>query len=89
MAYWDIAEMAGDADLFARVQACAAQEVPDDPGWPGNHMLLVCASPGWADAWASAVAAGVDRPGRDPAVIADGQILSAVQTVAGAGQAAG
>jgi hypothetical protein len=51
------------------------------------HMLEVCAAPGWGDAWASAVAGGVPDPGRDPAVIADGQILASVQTVAGGADA--
>lgn len=85
MAYWDIAEMANDADLQARVQAAAAQEMPgDNPAqWINDHMWQVTASPGWDAAWASAVAGNVDRPGKDPGVITDGQILSAVQTVNG------
>jgi hypothetical protein len=82
MGYWDIASMARDADLAARVQACAAQEVDGDPyQWQSANMLDVCASPGWDAAWASAIAAGNENPGRDPAVITDGQILSAVQSL--------
>jgi hypothetical protein len=89
MSYWDISSMAGDVDLQSRVAACAAQEQHDmDPQtWMYGHMLEVCAAPGWGDAWASAVAGGVPDPGRDPAVIADGQILASVQTVAGGADA--
>ena len=82
--YWDVALMAQDTDLTRRVQACAAQEQDGNPyTWTADNMLDVCASPGWADAWASALAGGNETPGRDPAVITDGMILSAVQTVGG------
>jgi hypothetical protein len=82
MAYWDIAQMSADIDLTSRVAASAAQEgIPDPRNWAGDNMLLVAASPGWSDAWASAVASGNEFPGRDPAVITDGQILSAVQAL--------
>lgn len=88
MSYWDIALMNNDSDLRARVTACSAQEVPEGTGpesWAAEHMLVICASPGWSDAWASALAAGNATPGRDPAVITDGQILSAVQATLAAG----
>lgn len=75
MAYWDIAMMAQDSDLYGRVQACYAQEKPAGV----INMLIIAASPGWDAAWASAVAGGNETPGRDPAVITDGMILSAVQ----------
>lgn len=82
MAYWDISAMSVDADLQRRVQACAAQEQDGDPyAWTAANMLRLAASPGWADKWASAIAAGVPDPGRDPAVITDGDILSAVQAI--------
>lgn len=84
MSYWDIAEMAGDNDLTQREAACAAQEHPtagDPTAWALAHGMLLAASPGWAEAWASAVAAGVPRPGKDPAVLTDGMILSAVQSI--------
>lgn len=83
MAYWDTATMAADVDLTSRVAAAAATEgVPDARQWAAENMLVVAASPGWSDAWASAVAAGNEAPGRDGAVITDGMILSAVQTLA-------
>ncbi len=80
MSYWDIATMAGDSDLFVRCRACAAQEGIADPnGWTSDHMLHLAASPGWSEAWASAIASDNPQPGRDPAVISDPMILSAVQ----------
>jgi hypothetical protein len=41
----------------------------------------MAAAPGFADAYASAVAGGVPAPGRDPSVISDAQILSAIQAL--------
>ena len=82
MAYWDMAVMASDSDLTLRVQACAAQEGATDPyTWAAEHMLDLAAQPGWAEAWASAVASGNPHPGRDEAVITDGQVLSGVQAI--------
>lgn len=88
MAYWDIASMSKDTDLIAREEAAAAQELPagsDSPyTWVADHALLLAASPGWSEAWASAVASGNELPGRDAAVITDGMILSATQALIGA-----
>jgi hypothetical protein len=39
----------------------------------------LAATPGWAEAWESAVAGGIVSPGSDPGVITDGMILAAVQ----------
>jgi hypothetical protein len=85
MGYYEIATMAQDNDLAQRVQACAAQEIDGNPyQWQTENMLDLCASPGWDAAWASALAGGNETPGRDPAVITDGMILSAVQAIPGA-----
>jgi hypothetical protein len=82
MGYYEIAAMAQDLDLSQRVQACAAQEIQGNPyTWQADNMLDLCASPGWDAAWSSALAAGNETPGRDPGVITDGMILSAVQAV--------
>lgn len=82
MSYWDIAEMSRDADLVARITACVAQEIENSEGMVTQYFLLdICASPGWSEAWASAVAAELPNPGRDPGVITDGMILSAVQAI--------
>jgi len=68
--------MAQDLDLQSRIYACTAQET----GTQGPvDFLVICGSPGWADAWASALASSNPAPGRDPGVITDGQTLSAVQ----------
>lgn len=83
MSYWDIALMAGDNQLTQREAAAAAQEQDGDPmTWALANGMKLAASPGWADAWASALASGNTEPGKDPGVITDGMILSAVQALA-------
>jgi hypothetical protein len=85
MGYWEVAMMAQNSDLAARVQAAAAEELDDNPyQWQSENMLDLCASPGGDEAWSSAEAAGNESPGRDPAVITDGMILSAVQAISAA-----
>jgi hypothetical protein len=82
MGYYEITQMSQDVDLAGRVQACAAQEIDDNPySWQAEHMLDLCASPGWDAAWSSALAGGNETPGRDASVITDGMILSAVQAL--------
>jgi len=83
MSYWDISEMSRSTSLTNREQAAAAQEIAADPyEWVAQNVLRLAAQPGWDAAWASALAAGNPDPGRDPAVITDGMILSAVQALA-------
>lgn len=84
MSYWDISQMSADMDLTSRVSAAAAQEhKSDNPRqWAADHMLELAASPGWSEAWASALAGGNLEPGRDGAVITDPMILAAVQPLA-------
>lgn len=86
MAYFDQALLSKDQDFIERVGACAAVEI--DMGgtmqplaWASDHVWEIAAAPGFADAYASAIAANVPNPGRDPAVISDAQILSAVQAL--------
>ena len=85
MAYWDQALLSTDSDFLQRVAACAAVEIElgstHPLSWANEHGWAIAASPGFADQYASAIAGGVQRPGRDPAVITDGQILSAVQAL--------
>lgn len=85
MAYFDQAQLSRDGDFNQRLAACAQVEVDlaDQPAleWADTHQWEVAASPGFADAYASAVASGNVRPGMDPAVISDAMILSAVQTL--------
>ena len=88
MAYWDLTQLSGDSDFSSRVAACYADETGgiDDPyAWAFSHAWQVATSPGFADAYASAVAGDVPNPGRDPSVISDAQILSAVQPLIGSG----
>lgn len=77
MSYWNIAAMAQNIDLQARIFAAGAQENVDVNG----KILRVCSAPGWADAWESALAGGHEQPGRDEAVITDEMILAAVQNL--------
>lgn len=86
MSYWDQATLAGDGEFLQRVAACVSNEDPapaDPPSWAYDHRWQVAAAPGFADAYASAIAADVPNPGRDPAVISDAQILAAVQALLG------
>lgn len=84
MAYSDIALLSADNDFINRTRACAATENIADPvGWANDHQWQMAATPGFGDAYAYALATGVDRPGNDQAVIADTEILSAVQAIVG------
>jgi hypothetical protein len=51
--------------------------------WVANNRYVWASSPGWGAAWDSALAGHPDdpgyEPGKDPAVITDGMILSTVQ----------
>lgn len=84
MAYSDQALLSQDNDFIWRIAACAAVEIdmtpPEQPTqWATDNVWFIAAAPGFADAYASALAGGVVRPGNDPSVISDAQILSAVQ----------
>ena len=92
MSYYDVSLLAADWDFASRSQAAYATEIgldltADDPAtWWSQRAWNMAAAPGFGDAYASALAGGVPNPGRDPAVITDGQILSAVQAILGGGQ---
>lgn len=86
MAYWDQSLLSQDSDFLYRVASCAAVEVdltpPEQPTqWASENIWFIAASPGFADAYAYALATGVENPGRDQAVIADTEILAAVQAM--------
>lgn len=80
MGYYDGAVLADDEDFWKRVAFCAQLE---GLGWDWGleHRREVAASPGFADAYAYALATGVENPGRDEGVISDAQILAAVQSI--------
>lgn len=86
--YSTIATMARDYWLAQRLTAAAVQEGKTKPyeAWVEKWKWELVATPGWAEAWESAVAAGLPALGSgyssigdDPGVITDGMILSAVQ----------
>jgi hypothetical protein len=85
MAYYDQALLAQDWDFTQRVASSAAIEIDlgdtQPLAWAAEHIWIIAAAPGFADAYSSAIAGGVENPGRDPAVISDGQILAAVQAI--------
>lgn len=84
MSYFDQSLLARDPDFTLRIAACVSVEdrtVVDPWAWATAHQWQIAAAPGFADAYSSALAAEVEAPGRDPAVISDPQILSAVQAV--------
>lgn len=87
MAYSDVAALNADPDFRQRTMASYAGEtfgdpVPTNPEiWQRDHSWEVASAPGFGDAYASAIAGAVERPGNDPAVISDAQILGAVQAI--------
>ena len=84
MAYWDVSQLAIDQDFSQRTIAAVAQEDWDGVNpvtWQYDNRWGMAGTPGFGDAYASAVAGGVEFPGRDASVISDGQILSAIQAL--------
>jgi hypothetical protein len=88
MSYSDVALLSYDTDFTNRVAACYATEtlaiteaVPAPYQWASDHAWDMAAQPGFGDAYASAVEASVPRPGNDPSVISDAQILGGVQSL--------
>jgi hypothetical protein len=82
MSYSAQAILSGDGDFWNRVAACSAVEVPmthSPTVWATEHIWRIAAAPGFADAYEYALANNVERPGNDPAVITDAQILATVQ----------
>lgn len=77
---YEVALLQRDQSLHMRLAACAALEHRPDPDqWAWDSSWALAAQPGWGGKWAEAIAAGNPDPGRDPAVITDGMILSAIQ----------
>ena len=91
MAYYDVSLLQQDQDFRNRVAACYSTELVandvlpvgmNDPwSWAATYAWAMASAPGFADAYASAIAGSVPNPGRDPSVISDAQILSAVQHI--------
>lgn len=89
MAYSDIALLSADNDFIMRTRACYANETTSEPiEWAEAHQWQMASMPGFGDKYSYALANGVYRPGNDPSVISDSEILSAVQAlIAGDGAA--
>jgi hypothetical protein len=88
MSYSSQAMLSTDADFIVRIAAAAAVEVPkthQPRQWADDHIWWISASPGFADSYEYALNTNVERPGNDPAVITDGQILAAVQALVSTG----
>lgn len=81
MAYYDGWKLTLDEDFIARVRFCAQVEGLGSM-WGLENTAAIAAAPGFADAYAYALATGVENPGRAQEVISDGQILAAVQAAA-------
>lgn len=81
MSYANIAAITKSGSLFDRMTAAAAEEGKEKPysGWVSTRIWDLAATPGWATAWGSALAAGISDPGANEGVISDGMILAAVQ----------
>lgn len=84
MSFYSVSQMAVDADLLARITACVAIEGERDPElWTQRNKWAVAGQPGWGDSWEYALNVGHDPAtiGKDPSVITDQAILSAVQAI--------
>lgn len=83
MSYLVISQITQSGSLQNRLTAAAAQEHKPTPygAWVYDHIWDFASQPGWAEAWASALAGGVTDPGSNESVITDGMILSAVQSI--------
>lgn len=81
MTYASIAAITQSNSLFQRLTACAAQQKREKPypTWVSDRIWDIAVSPGWADKWASAIAAGIENPGADESVISDADILAVIQ----------
>lgn len=82
-----MAALAADTDFRVRIAAAYSQEQEPVAGgvhpltWADQYQFNIAGAPGFGDAYASAIAGGVERPGYDPAVITDGMLLGAVQAL--------
>lgn len=82
MAYSDVALLAADNDFIMRTRACVAQEgVADVVAWSTTNQWQMAGAPGFGEKYAYALATDVERPGNDPAVISDSEILAAAQAI--------
>ena len=82
MAYSDVAALSADNDFIMRTRAAVAVEGVADPvQWATDNQWAMAATPSFGDKYAYGIANGVERPGNDQSVIADNEILAAVQAI--------
>ena len=80
--YWSVALVQQDGDLQSREIACAQIEgIPDANYWVAANSWKYAAQPGWGEKYQYALDTLNPNPGRDEAVITDGDILSATQAI--------
>lgn len=84
MTYYEGWLLGNDQDFLNRVGFCAEVEGHGFE-WGVANRMKVAASPGFADKYASALAGGVESPGRDQSVINDDEIRAAVAAAHGGG----
>lgn len=90
MSYLTQTQIGDDPYMKMRVAQCAAQQGCTDEGidpdvWATEWRRVWASSPGWDEAWESALIRPENppgyQPGMDEAVIQDAQILSQVQSM--------
>lgn len=82
MSYSTLAQLAKDTDFLDRVTACAAtQGLTQADKWAADNRWRMAAQPGFDESYEYAVNLEVTDPGKEPSVIADKQILAAVQSI--------
>lgn len=86
MSYATQSQLAQDNDFINRCNAAASKETmpaeePNPLAWVSQNIWQLAASPGFDEAYASALAGGIGRPGWQDNVITDAMILSAVQAL--------
>ena len=79
MSYFTIATCVDDWEMQSRVKAAYSQEGRTVSSIPPDLFWTVAAASDIEAAYASALAAGNEHPGSDPAVVTDQMILSVVQ----------
>lgn len=90
--YLAISQIANDEWMLERMTAAAVQQttlgninVGTNPQvWISEQRYVWACSPSWGEKWSSALAGGIEEPGKDESVITDADILTTVQHLGGA-----
>lgn len=84
--YSDVALLSMDNDFILRTRAAVAQEGVADPvQWTTTYQWQMASTPSFGEKYGYALANNNPRPGWDPTVITDPDILAAVQHIINAG----